>query len=86
MCSDEVLPTTYDPDGVGCAQLLGINCLRIPFSFQTLFNVAPGSKAGTCTPVSDADIRANVIPPGVTVPASAQLPPQVLTCTSCSVT
>lgn len=59
-------------------QLLGINCLRVPFSFQTLFNVAPQSKAGSCNPATDADIRANVIKPGVNVPSSAKLPPQVL--------
>lgn len=63
-------------DVCGCAlQLLGINCFRVPFSFQTLFNQAPFSWANpSCTPVSSADIRANVLPPGVTT--NNPLPPQ----------
>ena len=55
-------------------QLLGVNCLRVPFSFQTLWRVAPGSKATPCNPASQADVRASVIPPGAKVPSSAKLP------------
>ena len=55
-------------------QLLGINCLRVPFSFQTLWRVAPGSKAASCNPASQAEVRASVIPPGAKVPSSAKVP------------
>ena len=55
-------------------QLLGVNCLRVPFSFQALFSVAPSSKTVQCNPSSQADVRANVIPPGVNVPANIPLP------------
>lgn len=56
-------------------QLLGINCFRVPFNFQTLFNQNPFSWANpTCTSVSSSQIEANVLPPNTYT--SASLPPQ----------
>lgn len=59
-------------------QLLGINCLRVPFSFQALFNAAPINKTVNCNPTSTAAVRANVIPPNVTVASNIATPAQVL--------
>lgn len=67
-------PSAACIDCVPAMQLLGINCLRVPFSFQTLWRVAPGSKAVSCNPASQADVRANVIPPGTRVPSSVKMP------------
>ncbi|KAK9811067.1 hypothetical protein WJX73_010697 [Symbiochloris irregularis] len=56
-------------------QLLGFNCFRVPFSFQTLFNQAPFTWANAnCTPISSAGIRANTLQPGYT--SNNPLPPQ----------
>ena len=59
------------------AQALGFNAIRVPFSFQNLFNSQPYSFTKQCTPASQADIRNNLTPPNTNVPPNAQLPTQV---------
>ena len=58
-------------------QLLGFNAIRIPFSFQVLFNQETTSYTRPCTTSSKSDIQDNVTPPGVSVPGGASLPPLV---------
>ena len=58
-------------------QALGFNAIRVPFSFQNLFNLQPNSFTKTCTAASQAEIRQNLTPPNTNVPASVQLPVQV---------
>ena len=55
-------------------QLLGFNAIRLPFSFQVLFNQQPTSFTRPCTTTSLADIQENITPPGVSVPSGAKLP------------
>lgn len=55
-------------------QLLGFNAIRLPFSFQVLFNQQTTSYTRACTTTSPDDIQNNVTPPGVNVPAGASLP------------
>ncbi|KAK9809361.1 hypothetical protein WJX73_008925 [Symbiochloris irregularis] len=55
--------------------LLGYNSLRIPFSFQTLFNLQPVSYTRSCTVTSTAAIVENATPPGVTFTNYGSVPP-----------
>ena len=65
-------------------QLLGFNCLRLPFSFQNLFETTPTVFTKACTPTTTADIQADVTDPSVSVPAGKTIPAQVLPCNCCS--
>lgn len=58
-------------------QALGFNAIRVPFSFQALFKSTPNSFTKSCTPISQADLRANLSPPGVNIDPNLQLPIQV---------
>lgn len=58
-------------------QLLGFNCLRIPFSFQNLMELQPTNFTKKCANVTDEEVRISVTPPDLNIPASRPLPPQV---------
>lgn len=60
-----------------CLQLLGFNCLRVPFSFTDLFTLTPRNFAGACAPATEAQLRANTAPAGQG--ANQALPRQVNT-------
>ena len=60
-----------------CLQLLGFNCLRVPFSFQNLFEVAPRVFTKPCTAATPDEIQASVTDPSVNVPAGKTIPAQV---------
>ena len=64
----------------GVLQLLGFNCLRVPFSFQNLFYLTPTDFTKTCTAATTADIQAAVTDPTVPVPAGDTIPAQVQPC------
>ena len=65
-------------------QLLGFNCLRIPFSFSDLFNLVPRNFDGTCAAVSAADIQASVTDPAVAVPDGRTIPAQARAAACCA--
>ena len=54
-------------------KLMGFNTVRLPFSFQAFAQTPRDPTYRTCGNVTDAAVRASVIPPGVTVPADAPL-------------
>ena len=74
MPSSSDTPGSISHDPMLRLQLLGFNCIRVPFSFQNLFNLAASSKTGYCNAVPDATLRSSIIPPGVSVPSAATLP------------
>ena len=47
---------------------------------QVLFTMTPRSFTTTCTASTPADIEKSVVPPGVTMPANADMPPLVSSC------
>ncbi|KAK9839537.1 hypothetical protein WJX81_008252 [Elliptochloris bilobata] len=55
-------------------QLLGFNTVRLPFSFQVLFNIAPVSYTSACTHATNNAVRNSVVPPGITVPGGIEPP------------
>ncbi|WP_068470682.1 cellulase family glycosylhydrolase [Candidatus Protochlamydia phocaeensis] len=57
-------------------QLLGFNAVRLPFSFQDLFNLPPRNFTQSCTFDSQSDIQASVTDPSVPVDGKT-IPPQV---------
>ncbi|BDA41281.1 probable endoglucanase E1 [Coccomyxa sp. Obi] len=57
-------------------QLLGFNTIRVPFSFQILYNTQPSSYTAACTPVTNVQVGQSVVPPGTNIPTNAQPPPQ----------
>lgn len=61
-------------------QLLGFNCLRIPFSFQDLMFLAPNPFAKGCYPNSTDEIRASVTPPSASISPLTPLPSQARLC------
>ena len=54
-------------------KLMGFNTIRLPFSFQAFWQTPSDLRYWTCGTVTDAAVRASVIPPGVSVPANASL-------------
>ncbi|KAK9787370.1 hypothetical protein WJX73_004527 [Symbiochloris irregularis] len=58
-------------------QLLGFNCLRIPFSFTDLFTLQPTNFEGACQATTTQELKENLTPPGVTVPDTVPLPAQI---------
>lgn len=58
-------------------ELLGFNAIRLPFSFQDLFNLAPKNYAQGCTIATQSQIQASVTNPSVPVPAGDTIPPMV---------
>ncbi|EIE25045.1 hypothetical protein COCSUDRAFT_46570 [Coccomyxa subellipsoidea C-169] len=58
-------------------KLMGFNTIRIPFSFQVLFNMVPRSYTAACTPTTADTVKQSVIPPGVTTPAGVN-PPELM--------
>lgn len=59
-------------------QLLGFNCIRIPFSFTDLVALAPQNYRQACNATSETAIRASLTPPGRSF--SRPLPKQVPAC------
>ncbi|KAK9838511.1 hypothetical protein WJX81_004175 [Elliptochloris bilobata] len=57
-------------------QLLGFNTVRLPFSFQVLYNMAPRSFTAQCQAASLASIYASTVRPGDSVPSGVQAPQQ----------
>ncbi|DBB04409.1 TPA: hypothetical protein ACH3X1_012892 [Trebouxia sp. C0004] len=58
-------------------QLLGFNAVRLPFSFQNLYNAAPKSQTQTCSAVTTEAILSSVTYPGKTdIPADQPVPTQ----------
>lgn len=58
-------------------QLLGFNAVRLPFSFQNLYNAAPKSQTQTCSAVTTQAILSSVTYPGKTdIPADQPIPQQ----------
>ena len=56
-------------------QLLGFNAVRLPFSFQNLFNAAPKSQTQTCGAVTSQAVLSSVTLPGKTdIPADQPVP------------
>lgn len=64
-------------DSWKCLQLLGFNCLRLPFSFQNLLELRPTNITKPCFTNSTAEIRLSVTPPDEDVSVSIPLPVQV---------
>ena len=58
-------------------QLLGFNCLRLPFSFVDLFTLAPIPRTWNCAEASPDDIREDVTPPCISIPNTTALAGQV---------
>ncbi|HSW86842.1 MAG TPA: cellulase family glycosylhydrolase [Rhabdochlamydiaceae bacterium] len=58
-------------------QLLGVNAVRLPFSFKDLLTEAPRSYSGQCTIPTQSQIQASVTDPNVPVPSGATIPPMV---------
>ena len=56
-------------------KLLGINAVRLPFSFLEFSKTPQSIVWPSCGAIDPNRVRANVIPPGVTVPPSAMPPP-----------
>ncbi len=52
-------------------QLLGMNAVRIPFSFLTLFAGVPGTFAGGCPTATYSQLLAGVTPPNADPNAAA---------------
>jgi len=73
----------WDGQQLGCnlrdslLQALGFNCVRVPFSFQSLFKGQPNSVTKYCNAVSQADLKANLSPPNTKIDSSLKLPGQV---------
>ena len=57
-------------------QLLGFNSVRLPFSFQNIYNAAPKSQTQTCSAVTDSAILSSVTYPGKTDISANQPVPQ----------
>ncbi|CAL8461996.1 g1527 [Coccomyxa elongata] len=57
-------------------KLMGFNTIRLPFSFQVLFNLAPQSYTASCSATTIDAVRQSVTPPGITTPAGLD-PPQL---------
>ena len=62
------------------AQLLGFNCLRLPFSFHDLFFLEPGLWTWNTGAITEEDIRDNVTPPCYVIPNTTALDPQASDC------
>ena len=78
MASTLLSPLLMHVDRCCCGlQLLGFNCLRVPFSFTDLFTLTPRNFQGACTAATPDSVRADVTPPGLSSAASLTLPAQV---------
>ena len=56
-------------------KLLGFNAVRLPFSFQNLYNASPKSQTQTCSAVTNSAILSSVTIPGKTdIPADQPVP------------
>ncbi|BDA41280.1 probable major extracellular endoglucanase at C-terminar half [Coccomyxa sp. Obi] len=55
-------------------KLLGFNTIRLPFSFQVLFNMAPQSYTAACSATTVDAVKQSVTPPGITTPAGLNPP------------
>jgi hypothetical protein len=55
-------------------QLLGINAIRLPFSFTDLFQTAPRNYTAACTLPTQAQIQASVTDPSVPTPPGTTIP------------
>lgn len=56
-------------------KLLGFNAIRLPFSFQNLYNASPKSQTQTCSAVTNSAILSSVTIPGKTdIPANQPIP------------
>lgn len=58
-------------------QLLGINAIRLPFSFTDLFQKTPRNYTAACTLPTQAQIQASVTDPSVPIPSGATIPSMV---------
>lgn len=56
-------------------QLLGFNAVRLPFSFQNIYNASPKSQTQSCSAVTDQAILSSVTKPGQSnIPSNQQIP------------
>jgi len=58
-------------------QLLGFNAIRLPFSFQDLYNLPPINWSKNCTLASQAQIQASVTDPSNPPITGAAIPPMI---------
>ncbi|MDP1880662.1 MAG: cellulase family glycosylhydrolase [Parachlamydiaceae bacterium] len=56
-------------------QLLGINAVRLPFSFKDLYELSPRNYSKDCPPATQAEIQANVTNPDFPVESGKTIPP-----------
>lgn len=65
-------------------KLLGINAVRLPFSFLEFSKTPQSVVWPSCGAIDANRVRSNVIPPGINLPASAGVPPPLPTAANIS--